>query len=130
MTDGPGRVFAAGGPEPLPVAIRLEIPGDEPGIRAVELAADLRTVGATTAWLLRAGSRTALRAARLGGRAAVAGAGVVARGAGVAAQGAARAAGSTVGAVRKRLARRLRGNDPDALAIEPEGDGPRQTRGR
>ena len=39
MTDGPGRVFAAGGPEPLPVAIRLEIPGDEPGIRAVELAA-------------------------------------------------------------------------------------------
>ena len=39
MTDGSGRVLAAEGPEPLPIAIRLEIPGDEPGIRAVELAA-------------------------------------------------------------------------------------------
>lgn len=99
---------------------------DAVGLADEELAADLRTVGATTAWLLRAGGRTALRAARLGGRAAVAGAGVVARGAGVAAQGAARSVGSTVGAVRERLARRLRGNDPDVLAIEHEGDGPPQ----
>ena len=118
--------FAMSGLSPERRRLHLEAVG----VADEELAADLRTVGATTAWLLRAGSRTALRAARVGGRAAVAGAGVVARGAGVAAQGAARSAGSTVHAVRERLARRLRGNDPDALAIEPEGDGPRQTRGR
>ena len=36
---GPGSVFASRGPEPLPIAIRLETPGDEPGVRRVhELA--------------------------------------------------------------------------------------------
>ncbi len=94
------------------------------GLADEELTADLRTVGATTAWFLRAGGRTALRAARVGGRAAVKGAGVVARGAGVAGRGAARSAGSAAGAARERLARRLRRNDPDALAIEQEGDRP------
>ena len=39
VTDGSGRVLAAGGPEPLPISIRLEAPGDEPGVRHVELAA-------------------------------------------------------------------------------------------
>jgi putative acetyltransferase len=36
---GPGQVRSAGVPAPLPVTIRLEAPGDEPGVRAVELAA-------------------------------------------------------------------------------------------
>ncbi|MHB8961078.1 MAG: GNAT family N-acetyltransferase [Candidatus Limnocylindrales bacterium] len=36
---GPGGVFASGGPEPLPIAIRLETPGDEPGVRRVHAAA-------------------------------------------------------------------------------------------
>jgi putative acetyltransferase len=36
---GPGSVFASRGPEPLPIVIRLETPGDEPGVRRVhELA--------------------------------------------------------------------------------------------
>jgi predicted N-acetyltransferase YhbS len=39
VVNGPGRVFAADGPEPLPITIRLETPGDEPGVRSVELAA-------------------------------------------------------------------------------------------
>jgi putative acetyltransferase len=39
MTSGPGGAFAAEGPEPLPIAIRLETPGDEPGVRRVHLAA-------------------------------------------------------------------------------------------
>jgi putative acetyltransferase len=38
MTDGPG-VFAIPGPRPLPIQIRLETPGDEPGVRHVNLAA-------------------------------------------------------------------------------------------
>jgi len=37
--SGPGSVFASRGPDPLPIAIRLETPGDEPGVRRVhELA--------------------------------------------------------------------------------------------
>lgn len=40
MGDGSGGgVFAQDDPEPLAVSIRLEAPGDEPGVRAVELAA-------------------------------------------------------------------------------------------
>jgi predicted N-acetyltransferase YhbS len=39
VTDGPGHIAADAGPAPLPVTIRLEAPGDEPGVRAVELAA-------------------------------------------------------------------------------------------
>jgi putative acetyltransferase len=39
MAVGSGRVLAADGPEPLPVSIRLEAPGDEPGVRHVELSA-------------------------------------------------------------------------------------------
>lgn len=37
--SGPGSVFAAEGPEPLPITIRLETPGDEPGVRRVNEAA-------------------------------------------------------------------------------------------
>lgn len=39
MAAGPGGIFAAEGPEPLPVTIRLEASGDEPGIRRVHEAA-------------------------------------------------------------------------------------------
>ncbi len=39
MATGPGTLFATPGPEPFPVRIRLEIPGDEPGVRLVNLAA-------------------------------------------------------------------------------------------
>lgn len=39
MSSGPGGVFAAERPEPPPITIRLETPGDEPGVRRVNLAA-------------------------------------------------------------------------------------------
>ena len=39
MGSGSGGVFAAEGLEPLPIAIRLETPGDEPGVRRVHEAA-------------------------------------------------------------------------------------------
>lgn len=39
MMDGPPRVFALDGPEPLAISVRLEAPGDEPGVRDVERAA-------------------------------------------------------------------------------------------
>jgi putative acetyltransferase len=38
VSDGPG-IFAIPGPPPLPIQIRLETPGDEPGVRHVNLAA-------------------------------------------------------------------------------------------
>ena len=44
------------------------------GLEDGHLAEDLRTVGATSAWLLRAGARTTGRAARQGGRMAATGA--------------------------------------------------------
>ncbi len=37
--SGPRGVFASEGPEPLPITIRLETPGDEPGVRRVHVAA-------------------------------------------------------------------------------------------
>lgn len=39
MTSDPGTPSATPGPEPYPVRIRLETPGDEPGVRRVNLAA-------------------------------------------------------------------------------------------
>ena len=39
MTGDPGGVFTTGGVEPLTVSIRLETPGDEPGVRRVHEAA-------------------------------------------------------------------------------------------
>ncbi len=39
MASGAGGMFAAEGPAPLPVTIRLEAPGDEPGVRRVHEAA-------------------------------------------------------------------------------------------
>ena len=39
MNGDRGRIFTDAAPEPLPVSIRLEAPGDEPGVRGVNLAA-------------------------------------------------------------------------------------------
>ena len=39
MGGGPGRIFTDTAPDPLQVSIRLEAPGDEPGVRGVNLAA-------------------------------------------------------------------------------------------
>jgi putative acetyltransferase len=39
VTGDPRRVFTTGGVEPLHVSVRLEAPGDEPGVRFVNLAA-------------------------------------------------------------------------------------------
>ena len=39
MTTGPGTPLAVPGPAPFPVRVRLETPGDEPGVRHVNLAA-------------------------------------------------------------------------------------------
>ncbi len=98
------------------------------GLADEELTADLRTVGATTAWLLRAGARTAFRAVRVGGRAVVAGAGLAARGSKVLAKGAASGARSSGSAARERLARwRRRDRAPDTLAVEHEGNRPPET---
>lgn len=36
MTDGAGRVFAADGPEPYRVTVRLEAPGEDAAVRRVE----------------------------------------------------------------------------------------------
>jgi len=91
-------------------AIRIALDGLSPerrrfhldavGLADEHLAADLRTVGATTTWLLRAGARTTARAARVGGRAAAAGAGLAARGSKGAANGASGAAKGATGAAR------------------------------
>lgn len=131
-------------------AIRLALSGLRPdrrryhleavGLADADLTADLRTTGATAAWLLRAAARTTARAAKVGGRAAVAGAGVAGRaavsGAGLAARGSKSLAASAAGAVRSasvgarnRLARR---GDPartaDALPVElDQGDPPQRT---
>ncbi len=39
MASGPGGIIVAEGPEPLPFTVRLEAPGDEPGVRRVHEAA-------------------------------------------------------------------------------------------
>jgi putative acetyltransferase len=39
VTTGPGTPLAVPGPGPYPIRIRLETPGDEPGVRRVNLAA-------------------------------------------------------------------------------------------
>ena len=116
--------FAMSGLSPERRRLHLEAVG----LADEELTADLRTVGATTAWLLRAGARTAFRAARVGGRAAVAGAGLAARGSKVLVKGAASVARSSGSAARERLARwRRNARSPDALAVEHEGNRPPET---
>ena len=109
----PGVVPVLGQLDDLAVAlaaIRLALSGLSPERRRVhlgavgltdqDLTADLRTVWATTTWLLRAGARTSARAAKVGGRAAVAGAGLAARSSKVMANQATSAARSASGAAR------------------------------
>lgn len=116
--------FAMSGLSPERRRLHLEAVG----LADEELTADLRTVGATMAWLLRAGARTMVGAARVGGRAAVAGAGLAARGSKVLAKGAASVARSSGSAARERLARwRRNDRSPDALAVEHEGNRPPET---
>ncbi len=116
--------FAMSGLSPERRRLHLEAVG----LADEELTADLRTVGATTAWLLRAGARTMVGAARVGGRVAVAGAGLAARGSKVLAKGAASVARSSGSAARERLARwRRNDRSPDALAVEHEGNRPPET---
>jgi uncharacterized membrane protein YkvA (DUF1232 family) len=67
---------------------------DAVGMTDADLAADLRTVGATTAWILRAGARTTARVSRLGLRTS-------ARLAGVSARSARGAATGAIGRVRR-----------------------------
>ncbi len=141
-------------------AIRVALSGLSPerrryhleavGLADADLTADLRTAGATAAWLLRAGARTTARAAKVGGRAAAAGAGVAGRAAiagagiagraavsvaGLAARGSKSLAASAAGAARSASTgardRLARGRDPattaDALPVELEGDPPQGT---
>ena len=116
--------FAMSGLSPERRRLHLEAVG----LADEELTADLRTVGATMAWLLRAGARTMVGAARVGGRAAVAGAGLAARGSKVLVKGAASVARSSGSAARERLARwRRNDRSPDALAVEHEGNRPPET---
>ncbi|MHB8891840.1 MAG: YkvA family protein [Candidatus Limnocylindrales bacterium] len=132
----PGVIPIVGQLDDLAVAlaaIRIALSGLSPerrrlhleavGLTDADLTADLRTVGATTAWILRAGLRATARAAKVGGRAAVAGAGTAARGSTAVAKLAVSAARSASGAARERLARR-RGKDRSAetLPVECEGD--------
>ena len=132
----PGVIPIVGQLDDLAVAlaaIRIALSGLSPerrrlhleavGLTDADLTADLRAVGATTAWILRAGLRATARVAKVGGRAAVAGAGTAARGSTAMAKLAARAARSASGAARERLARR-RGKDRSAetLPVECEGD--------
>lgn len=143
-------------------AIRLALSGLSPqrrrlhleavGLADEDLTADLRTVGAATAWIFRAGARTTVRVAKVGGRAALAGAGLAARSSKVmankstsaaksasgaarsasgAASGAARsasgAARSASGAAIARIPRRrFRDLSAETLAVEREGEPPQE----
>jgi uncharacterized membrane protein YkvA (DUF1232 family) len=88
----PGVIPVAGQLDDLAVAlaaIRLALAGLSPerrrehleavGLGDQDLADDLRTLGATTAWLARAGFRASKRVTLAGGRAAAAGAGMALR---------------------------------------------------
>jgi uncharacterized membrane protein YkvA (DUF1232 family) len=123
-------------------AIRIALAGLSPerrrfhldavGLADEDLAADLRTTAVATAWILRAGVRTTVRASKAGGRAAVAGAGLAARSSSVMAKKSAGAARSASGAARSASAaavariprRRVRDLETETLAVEYEGDRP------
>lgn len=91
-------------------AIRLALDGLSPerrrmhlaaaGLAEADLVADLRTVGATSAWILRASARTAARVTVAGGRVAIS-----------AGRRARDVAAPRVTMIRRRLPRRLRGDD-------------------
>ncbi|HEY5435188.1 MAG TPA: YkvA family protein, partial [Candidatus Limnocylindrales bacterium] len=117
-------------------AIRLALAGLSPerrrfhldavGLADEDLAADLRTVGVTTAWVLRAGVRATgrgirvtRRGAQAGGRAAVKGAALAARASSAMATRSADAARSASGAAMARIPRRrIRDLSVDTLPVE------------
>ena len=121
-------------------AIRIALAGLSPerrrfhleavGLADEDLAADLRTTAVATAWILRAGERATVRAARVGGRAAVIGGRAAIVGAGLAlrtsnavAKKSAGAARSASGAAIARIPRRrIRDLESEVLAVEQEGD--------
>jgi uncharacterized membrane protein YkvA (DUF1232 family) len=123
-------------------AIRLALAGLSPerrrfhldavGLADEDLAADLRTVGVTTAWVLRAGVRAtgrgvrvARRGAQAGGRAAVKGVALAARASSAMATKSAGAARSASGAAMARIPRRrIRDRSVDTLPVEQEGNPP------
>jgi len=123
-------------------AIRIALAGLSPerrrfhleavGLADEDLAADLRTTAVATAWILRAGARATVRAARVGGRAAVIGGRAAIVGAGLAlrtsnavAKKSAGAARSASGAAIARIPRRrIRDLESEVLAVEQEGDRP------
>ena len=107
----PGVIPVLGQLDDLAVAlaaIRRALAGLSPERRRVHLEAvgledshlseDIRTVGATSAWILRAGGRTSVRAARAGGRLAVRAA--------LTAGDAARRTGGAVAGLGRRVRRR------------------------
>ncbi len=162
----PGVIPVLGQLDDLAVAlamIRLALSGLSPerrrfhleavGLTDADLSADLRTIGAATVWILRAGARTTARVVTVGGRAAITGAGLAVRtsrvmakkskGAAKSASGAARsatgaakfatgAARSTTGAARSASGaaiariprRRFHDLSVETLAVEHEGEPP------
>lgn len=129
-------------------AIRLALAGLSPerrrfhleavGLADEDLAADLRTVGAATAWIARAGVRATGRGVRAtargirvtahgaqaGGRAAVKGAALAARGSSSMAKKSAGTARSASGAALARIPRRrIRDLAAETLPVEYERDG-------
>jgi uncharacterized membrane protein YkvA (DUF1232 family) len=148
----PGVIPVLGQLDDLAVAlaaIRLALAGLSPerrrfhldavGLADEDLTADLRTVGATTAWILRAGVRATGRGlqatgrglqatgrgAQAGGRAAVKGAALAARGSSAMARKSAGTARSASGAAIARIPRRrIRDLSADTLSVEHEGDRP------
>jgi uncharacterized membrane protein YkvA (DUF1232 family) len=123
-------------------AIRLALAGLSPerrrfhldavGLADEDLAADLRTIGATTAWVLRVGVRVTGRGVRVASRGAQAGVRAAAKGAALAARGSkamatrsASTARSASGAAMARIPRRqIRDRAVDTLPVEREGDPP------
>ena len=141
----PGVIPVLGQLDDLAVAlamIRLALSGLSPerrrlhleavGLADADLSADLRTIGAATAWTIRAGARTTARVVKVGGRAAIAGAGLAARSSRVMAKKSTSAATSASGAARSASGsalariprRRFRDLSAETLAVEHEGDPP------
>ncbi len=133
----PGAIPVLGQLDDLAVAIgaiKLALAGLSPerrrehltavGLVEADLMADLRGIGAITAWILRKGARVSARGARIGARAAVTGAGLVADGAKAIGGASLRAAGRGNDALRARLAERRgrkgRSKLPETLEIEAD----------
>jgi uncharacterized membrane protein YkvA (DUF1232 family) len=114
-------------------ALRLALDGLDPerrqahlaavGLTDADLATDMRALGATAGWTMRAGvrvsGRVAVAGAKVGGRAAVAGARASARGLSAVARGTGALAGQAGKAAAGGLARRRHGPGPAKTGAEP-----------